>query len=157
MAVRHSSIVTVALVLVSLLVVLPGLNNVLVASEDEGVAKGGVPMPVIPKGQGDSCIDDTEFMRRNHMTVLQHDHDETRVKDIRSEGYSLKECLACHAVTRPDGMPDAKPVTADSPEHFCRSCHDYAAVKIDCFECHKSRGRRSLWQDPHFAASKDTR
>ena len=95
----------------------------------------------------EAVIVDTEFMRRNHMTLLQHEHDETRVKDIRSEGYSLKECLACHAVTRPDGRPDAKPVTADSPEHFCRSCHDYAAVKIDCFECHRSRGRRSLWQD----------
>ncbi len=157
MAVRHSSIAVVALALVSLLVVLAGLNNMLEAAEDEGVAKG-VPMPVIPRGQGDSCVDDTEFMRRNHMTLLQHQHDEPRLEGIRSkEGYSLKECLACHAVTRPDARPDAKPVTADSPEHFCRSCHDYAAVKIDCFECHRSRGRRSLWQDPHVVASTETR
>ena len=143
MAVRHSSIALVALVVVLLLVALVGLNNVLDASEDEGVAKS-VPMPVIARGQGDSCVEDTEFMRRNHMTVLQHDHGETAVKEIRSKGYSVKECIACHAVMG----PDAKPVTADSPEHFCRSCHDYAAVKIDCFDCHKSRPRRGASRQP---------
>ena len=137
MAERHSSIAAVALVLVLFLVALVGLNDVLDAPADEGVAKG-VPMPVIARGQGDSCVEDTEFMRRNHMTVLQHDHDETPVKEIRSKGYSVKECIACHTVIGPDG----RPVTADSPEHFCRSCHDYVAVKIDCFDCHRSRGRR---------------
>jgi hypothetical protein len=24
-------------------------------------------------------------------------------------------------------------------DHFCQSCHNYAAVKIDCFECHSSK------------------
>ena len=155
MAVRPSAIAAVALVLVSLLVVLAGLNDVLDAAQDEGVAKG-VPMPVIPRGAGDSCVYDTEFMRRNHMTVLQHQHDEPDLEDIRSKGHSIKECVGCHAVMRPDARPDARPVTADSPEHFCRSCHDYAAVKIDCFDCHDSRGRRSLWQDPHSVASTET-
>jgi len=143
MAVRHSSIALVALVLVLLVVALAGLNDVLDAPEDEGVAKG-VPMPVIARGQGDSCVEDTEFMRRNHMTLLQHDHSENAVKEIRSEGYSVKECIACHAVMG----PDERPVTADSPEHFCRSCHDYVAVKIDCFDCHKSRPRRGESRRP---------
>jgi len=143
MAVRHSSIALVALVLVLLVVALAGLNDVLDAPEDEGVAKG-VPMPVIARGRGDSCVEDTEFMRRNHMTLLQHDHSENAVKEIRSEGYSVKECIACHAVMG----PDERPVTADSPEHFCRSCHDYVAVKIDCFDCHKSRPRRGESRRP---------
>jgi predicted CXXCH cytochrome family protein len=143
MAVRHSSIALVALVLVLLLVALAVLNDVLDAPEDEGVAKG-VPMPVIARGQGDSCVEDTEFMRRNHMTLLQHEHGEPRSKDIPRTGHSLKECLACHTVMG----PDARPVTADSPEHFCRSCHDYAAVKIDCFDCHRSRGRRVASRRP---------
>ena len=30
-------------------------------------------------------------------------------------------------------------ITVAEPEHFCRSCHDYAAVTIDCFQCHASR------------------
>jgi predicted CXXCH cytochrome family protein len=138
MAVRHSSIATVALVLVSLLVALVGLNDVLGASGDEAGSKG-VPMPVIPRGQGDSCVDDTEFMRRYHMTVLRHEHDGTPLKSIRGKKYSLKECVACHTAMG----PDERPVTADSPEHFCRSCHDYAAVKIDCFDCHRSYRRRA--------------
>ena len=66
MAVRHSSIALVALVVVLLLVALVGMNDVLDAPEDEGVAKG-VPMPVIARGQGDSCVEDTEFMRRNQL------------------------------------------------------------------------------------------
>ena len=32
-----------------------------------------------------------------------------------------------------------KAITVAEPEHFCRSCHDYAAVTIDCFQCHASR------------------
>jgi predicted CXXCH cytochrome family protein len=138
MAVRHSSLATVALVLVSLLVVLLGLGDVLGGSGDEGTSRG-VPMPDIPRGQGDSCIDDTEFMRRYHMAVLQYEHDGTPLKTIRGKTYSLEECIGCHTATGPDG----RPMTADSPEHFCRSCHDYAAVKIDCFDCHRSYRRRA--------------
>jgi len=143
MAVRHGSIAAVALVLVLLLVALAGLNDVLDAPEDEGVAKG-VPMPVIARGQGDSCVADTEFMRRNHMTLLKHEHNEPRSQDTPGEGYTFRECLDCHAA----GGPDARPVTADSPEHFCRSCHDYVALKIDCFDCHRSRGRRVASRQP---------
>ncbi len=99
------------------------------------VAAGDVPRPNIPKGKGEQCVADTDFMRRNHMTMLKHQRDETVLKGIRGEPHSLKDCVSCHAVPG----PDAKPVTVASPKHFCRSCHDYAAVKIDCFECHASR------------------
>jgi [DsrC]-trisulfide reductase subunit J len=103
--------------------------------DDETIVASGVPEPVIPRGQGDSCVEDTDFMRRNHMTLLRQQRDETVHKGIRSKRHSLKECVACHAVPGPDGMP----LTVASPKHFCRSCHDYAAVKIDCFQCHASR------------------
>lgn len=102
------------------------------------VAASDVPRPDIPKGQGEQCVADTDFMRRNHMDLLKHQRDETMLQGIRSEPYSLKECVACHAVNGADGVP----VTATSPKHFCRSCHDYAAVKIDCFECHASRAAK---------------
>jgi predicted CXXCH cytochrome family protein len=137
MAMRHSSIAMVALVLVLLLVVLAGLNGMRDASGEEGSAEG-VPMPVIARGQGDSCVDDPEFLRRNHMTVLQREHDKAQLTGMPGEKYSLNECVSCHAVNGPDG----RIVTADSPEHFCRSCHDYTAVEIDCFDCHRSRLRR---------------
>ena len=95
----------------------------------------GVPVPEIARGQGDSCVEDIDFMRRNHMDLLKHQRDETMHRGVRGEAYSLKDCLGCHAVNG----PDAKPVTVASPQHFCRSCHDYTAVSIDCFQCHASR------------------
>ena len=99
------------------------------------VAASGVPQPDIPRGQGESCVADTDFMRRNHMDLLKHQRDETVLQGVRGQQYSLKECVNCHAVQGSDAMP----VTVSSPKHFCRSCHDYAAVKIDCFQCHASR------------------
>lgn len=96
---------------------------------------GGVPVPVIPRGQGENCVAETGFMRRNHMTLLKHQRDETMREGIRGKPYSLVECIACHAVTGSDGQA----LTVDNPQHFCRSCHDYAAVSIDCFQCHASR------------------
>lgn len=136
MAARHGFIAMVVLALVTLLVALVGLNSVLDASADEGGSKG-VPIPLIPRGRGDSCVDDTDFMRRYHMVVLQKQHDETSSTGIISTPYSIKECVSCHAVLG----PNARPVSADKPEHFCRLCHDYVAVTIDCFECHRSRRR----------------
>jgi predicted CXXCH cytochrome family protein len=99
------------------------------------VALSDVPKPDIPKAQGEQCVADTDFMRRNHMTVLRHQRDDTVLKGVRGNPYSLKDCVSCHAVDGADGTP----VTVSSPEHFCRSCHDYAAVNIDCFQCHASR------------------
>jgi predicted CXXCH cytochrome family protein len=97
--------------------------------------EAGVPMPTIPLGLGDSCVEDTDFMRRNHMNLLKHQRDETMLKGVRDKQYSLKECISCHAVMGPDAVP----LTVASPQHFCRSCHDYAAVSVDCFQCHASR------------------
>ena len=99
------------------------------------VAVSDVPRPDIARGQGESCVADTDFMRRNHMTLLKHQRDDTMLKGVRGNPYSLKDCVSCHAVNGADAMP----VTVASPEHFCRSCHDYAAVSIDCFQCHASR------------------
>ena len=102
---------------------------------DESNTASGVPMPVIPLGMGESCVEDTDFMRRNHMDMLKHQRDETMLEGIRGKPYSLRDCLDCHVVRGPDAVP----VTVSSPQHFCRSCHDYAAVSIDCFQCHASR------------------
>ena len=92
-----------------------------------------VPHP--PKGRGERCVADTSYMRRYHMIMLKHERDETVHEGVRGGKFSIKECVDCHAVRGADG----KPVSYESPQHFCRSCHDYAAVSIDCFECHASR------------------
>ena len=114
------------------------------ALADESVT-GGIPLPVIPMGQGESCVEDTDFMRRNHMDLLKHQRDETMLKGLRDEQHSLKECISCHAVKGPDAVP----VTFSSSQHFCRSCHDFAAVSIDCFQCHASRPETEQTAGPH--------
>ncbi len=95
----------------------------------------GVNVPRPPKGKGEVCVADTDYMRRFHMDLLAHQRDDTVREGIRTKRFSLKECIACHVVNG----PDAQPVTYDNPNHFCRVCHDYTGVKIRCFECHASR------------------
>lgn len=74
-------------------------------------------------------------MRRNHMRMLMHQRNQTVHQGVRGKADSLKNCVTCHAVKGDDGQF----VKFSNPKHFCRSCHDYAAVSIDCFECHASR------------------
>ena len=134
MTLRHISIVMVAVIVAWVC-----LDKAEAAAERES-GDNSVPLPVIARGQGENCVADTQFMRRNHMTMLRHQRDETMREGIRGNQYSLRDCIACHAVMGPDAMP----VTVASPQHFCRSCHDYAAVNIDCFQCHASRPEPSV-------------
>ena len=93
------------------------------------------PAPSIPKAaEGQKCVRDTAFMRRYHMTMMMHQRDATVHEGDRSGDFSIARCVTCHAVPGADG----KPVKYSDPHHFCRACHDYEAVKIDCFECHRS-------------------
>ena len=98
-------------------------------------AYAAAPYPEVPKGKGDHCVEDTEFMRANHMELLFHQRDETMHRGIRTKKHSLKGCISCHVVTDATNQP----VSVANPKHFCRVCHDYAAVTIDCFECHASK------------------
>jgi predicted CXXCH cytochrome family protein len=92
-------------------------------------------LPKPAHGKGAHCVAPTDWMRRYHMTALMHHRDETVHEGIRTKRFDLTGCIDCHAVKGADG----KPVTFASSKHFCRTCHDYAAVQIDCFECHASR------------------
>jgi hypothetical protein len=66
------------------------------------------------------------------MNYILHQRDETMHKGIRTRQYALEECINCHAVKGEDG----EYVRVEDPRHFCASCHSYAAVNIDCFQCH---------------------
>lgn len=91
------------------------------------------PKPVVEKAlKGEQCVEDTDYMRRNHMKLLTHQRDDTVHEGIRTKKHSLKECINCHA------SRDTGSVTA-AKDNFCVSCHSYAAVKIDCFDCHSSK------------------
>ncbi|NOR18726.1 MAG: hypothetical protein GQ538_01390, partial [Xanthomonadales bacterium] len=86
MKLRRSSIAGVALVLIYML----SLAVFASATEEELPANSGrVPMPVIPMGQGESCVEDTDYMRRNHMDLLMHERDETVHEGIREKRHSL--------------------------------------------------------------------
>lgn len=92
-------------------------------------------LPVVPKATGEAHPEGNAFMRINHMYLLRHDRTETVRQGNRDTKYSLKECVTCHAVKGPDALP----ISVKEEGHFCRACHDYAAVKIDCFQCHNSK------------------
>lgn len=91
-----------------------------------------VPKPVIEAGKGEQCVESAAFMRKNHMELLKHQRDETMHKGIRTRNHSLNGCIECHA-----SRNDSSVVGSD--RNFCQSCHSYAAVKLDCFECHASK------------------
>jgi len=95
-------------------------------------------LPEIPAAQkrfseAQGCVEPTEDMRKNHMEYILHKRDKTMHQGIRTSRHSLKECINCHV----SDAPDAPRVS--SREHFCNSCHSYAAVHIDCFQCHADR------------------
>ncbi len=90
--------------------------------------------PQISKAVGEPHPEGNEFWRINHMDLLRHDRDQTMKLGNRDVQASLKECVACHAVNDEAG----EPVSFEDPKHTCRTCHDFAAVKIDCFSCHQS-------------------
>ena len=93
-----------------------------------------VPSPTIPKGNAEQCVRPTDEMRVHHMEYILHQRDLTMHEGIRTKQFSLKECIHCHTVKDDAG----KAVTIKDQRHFCNSCHSYAAVTIDCFECHAS-------------------
>lgn len=91
-----------------------------------------VPKPVIEAAKGEKCVESTDFMRRNHMELLKHQRDATMHQGIRTKNHSLNGCIECHASRRDNSV-------VGSDRNFCQSCHSYAAVNIDCFECHASK------------------
>ena len=87
-----------------------------------------VPAPEIVT-EGKQCIESAEYMRDKHMDLL-NDWRESVVRDgtrtyIASDGqeYDMSltgTCMNCHS----------------NKAEFCDQCHDYTAVKPDCWDCH---------------------
>jgi hypothetical protein len=65
------------------------------------------------------CVESKEFMRAEHMQLLNNWRDSVVREDYR--GYSLQNgCLKCHS----------------NKKKFCDVCHNYMSVKPYCFDCH---------------------
>ena len=96
-------------------------------------AADGVPLPVLVKAiKGAACVEPLPVIRREHMTFLMHQRDDTVHEGIRTPRHSLTGCIDCHAAKDAAG----RWVRIDAPGQFCASCHAYVSVKIDCFGCH---------------------
>ena len=90
------------------------------------------PEPVI--ANGDHCIESAEYMRANHMQILNDWRDDVVRNNNRiyvSQQYGTEfekslssagktSCMSCHS----------------NKEEFCDSCHNYTAVDPYCWECH---------------------
>jgi len=100
-----------------------------------------IPDAVTPKN-AEMCVEPTEVMRRDHMKFLLHQRDATVIDGIRTEKYSLVDCINCHNPS----VAGKEIVRYEDPEHFCAGCHLYTSVKIDCFECHADRGLETVQQ-----------
>ena len=111
---------------------------------DEAASSFGnitIPAPAKPTAAA-NCVEPVEVMRRDHMKFLLHQRDATVLEGERDRKYSLVGCMDCH---NPASATE-EIVRYEDPEHFCASCHNYASVKIDCFECHADRGLSSSQQ-----------
>jgi nitrate reductase gamma subunit len=102
-------------------------------------------------------MDDPTVMIRNHPRFL-FSHREIVVHQGQDAGQeaaagNLERCVTCH-VTKDGG---GQPVGFNDPSHFCRGCHNKAAVTIDCFECHRSKpspaGQAAADTPSRFAAA----
>ena len=106
---------------------------ILVGSIASPASAEEVPRPKPAKAvKGEQCVAPVDLMRREHMNLLKHQRDETLRDGIRGNKYRLNACIDCHATKSPD-VADGKIRTI---KPFCAECHEYAAVTIDCFQCH---------------------
>jgi hypothetical protein len=89
--------------------------------------------PVIAQLKDKRCLEDTSFMRENHMKLLGAWRDEAvregkrlyTARDGRVFEKSLSgTCLECHS----------------NKEQFCDRCHNYLGAKPSCFSCHNIPG-----------------
>ena len=98
-------------------------NQISSASADEPELKA-------PPNGSTACVEAADFMRANHMDLLDQwrdsvvrDDQRTYVSTLDGKEYEMslqKTCLDCHS----------------NKAAFCDSCHTYTAVQPYCWDCH---------------------
>ena len=89
--------------------------------------------PTVKIEKPGQCVEPVAEMRRDHMNMILHQRDATVHRGIRTSRHSLKNCIDCHA--------NSKTNSVLGKDGFCESCHTFAAVRMDCFECHSPSPR----------------
>lgn len=109
---------------------------------------GGFVLPSSKASKLENCVEPTEYMRRNHFELIEHQRDETVYGGIRGTKHSMSGCVSCHV-----GYDDAgTPVEINADGQFCNQCHDYAAVEMNCFDCHATVPDGEAWNQEVAAA-----
>jgi hypothetical protein len=101
------------------------------AQADGGPAKPSVTI----ENPATQCVAPAAEMRRNHMEMLKHQRNLTLRQGIRGAKVSLNGCIECHASKKTGSV-------VGTDQNFCQSCHSYAAVKLDCWDCHQPKTGR---------------
>lgn len=122
----NSRYIIIGLVIFAVLISIPFWYN---AGQPTEAPKVSLDTPTIQALEEQECIEDTEFMRSNHMELLA-DWKISVVRDgnkvyVAEDGQeymmSLQNtCLDCHS----------------NKEEFCDACHKYAEVEPNCWSCH---------------------
>ena len=82
-----------------------------------------------PTNESTECVEETGYMRANHMDLLDTWRDTVVREDVRTytseagKDYTMSlsdTCLDCHS----------------NKEQFCDACHTYSAVTPYCWDCH---------------------
>ena len=113
------------------LVILVGLTALPMLS-NAGELGPDLPKAKMKASDKTECVEPIGDMRKNHMEFLKHKRDLTMREGVRTKTHSLTECIDCHVT--PNDKGEFARIGDD--KHFCSSCHNYAAVKVDCFDCH---------------------
>lgn len=99
-----------------------------------------IPPPKQQYSKETVCVEPVEIMRKQHFEFMLEHRDDTVIDGIRTKKHSLNECIDCHITADTQG----KFARYSEDTHFCASCHQYAAVKIDCFQCHADRPEEAI-------------
>ncbi len=85
-----------------------------------GYSSSATAQPQLKIAKPGKCVEDTAWMRKNHMKMLIHVREKAVREGVRSVDHSFHGCINCHP----------------KREEFCNRCHDYVGVKPECWNCH---------------------
>jgi hypothetical protein len=136
MKIYNGGKIFIGLIIFGALVAFPFYLNM---GKDKATAEPGIKIdtPEILKLEVKQCIEPKEYMRANHMKILDTwrdsvvrngDSDSVRVSGRIFEKSLQNGCLKCHS----------------NKEDFCDKCHGYLDVKPTCWECHIAPKEKKL-------------
>ena len=102
--------------------------------------KSNIPPPKQNYNDETLCVEPVEIMRKQHFEFVLEHRDDAVIDGIRTKKHSLIECIECHITANAQG----EYARYSQDTHFCASCHQFAAVTIDCFQCHADRPEEAI-------------